>query len=92
MAMIPVTYETRGTWHGTCRASCMSTGDAPVTPDRRCRMSNFFNNSDTMRSLVGIFAAVVMGGTFIVAAAGPAFAADAGSQVKVSAESNIVHG
>ncbi|GGE11525.1 hypothetical protein GCM10011529_17310 [Polymorphobacter glacialis] len=55
-------------------------------------MSNFFNNSDTMRSLVGIFAAVVMGGTFIVAAAGPAFAADTGSQVKVSAESNIVRG
>nr|WP_310524723.1 hypothetical protein [Polymorphobacter sp.] len=51
-------------------------------------MTKFFNNSDTLRSLVGAIAAVVLGGTFLLAAAGPAVA----SQVQTTAESNIVRG
>jgi hypothetical protein len=51
--------------------------------NRRRKMTKFFNLNDTARSLVGIFAAVLMGGTFLAAAAGPA--AVAGNQ-----ESNIV--
>ena len=46
-------------------------------------MTKFFNLNDTARSLVGIVAAVLMGGTFLAAAAGPA--AVAGTQ-----NSNIV--
>jgi hypothetical protein len=54
-------------------------------------MTSFFNHSDTLRSVVGAIAAVVLGGTFLVAAAGPAVAGTA-SQVNIAAESNIVRG
>jgi hypothetical protein len=35
-------------------------------------MTKFFNLNDTARSFVGVIAAVLMGGTFLAAAAGPA--------------------
>ena len=54
-------------------------------------MTKFFtSNSDTLRSLIGAIAAVVLGGTFLLAAAGPAVASP--SQVQTAAESNIVRG
>ena len=46
-------------------------------------MTKFFSLNDTARSFVGVIAAVLMGGTFLAAAAGPA--AVAGTQT-----SNIV--
>ena len=52
-------------------------------------MSQFFNQSETLRNLIGVVAAVLLGGTFLLAAAGPAIA----SPVQTAAiESNIVHG
>lgn len=51
-------------------------------------MSNFFNNNDAVRSLVGVIAAVLIGGTFLLAAAGPAFAPE--NSVNSTAVSNIV--
>ena len=59
-------------------------------------MTNFFNHSDALRSVVGAIAAIILGGTFLVAAAGPAVAGTAvaatASQVNIAAESNIVRG
>jgi hypothetical protein len=40
-------------------------------------MTKFFSLNDTARSLVGVVAAVLMGGTFLAAAAGPAAVASA---------------
>jgi hypothetical protein len=60
--------------------------DAPQTP-RRLSMTNSFNNS-FVRNLVGMVAAVLIGGTFLVAAAGPAVAAT--NAVNSTAISNIV--
>lgn len=55
-------------------------------------MTNYRNNQ-TLRSVFGVFAAVLIGGTFLAAAAGPALAAPvAASQVIVTTESNIVRG
>ncbi len=55
-------------------------------------MTNFFNNQ-VMRSAIGVVAAMLIGGTFLVAAAGPAIAGTpAASQVNIAAESNIVRG
>ena len=51
-------------------------------------MTKYFN-SQALRNVIGIVAAMMIGGTFLVAAAGPAFAA---SQVIVASESNIVRG
>ncbi|MFZ4689909.1 MAG: hypothetical protein ACOYLS_11775 [Polymorphobacter sp.] len=51
-------------------------------------MNKVFNSSDTVRSLVGIIAAVVMGGTFLLAAAGPAVAAT--NSMNSTSISNIV--
>ncbi len=55
-------------------------------------MTNF-SNSPMLRNMFGVFAALLIGGTFLAAAAGPAIAAtpDA-SQVNISHESNIVRG
>ena len=79
------------TWHGTCKAIGMSIGRFAGCPDRRPKMTKFFtSNSDTLRSLIGAIAAVVLGGTFLLAAAGPAVASP--SQVQTAAESNIVRG
>jgi hypothetical protein len=50
-------------------------------------MTTFSNNS-FVRNLVGMVAAVLIGGTFLVAAAGPAVAAT--NAVNSSAISNIV--
>jgi hypothetical protein len=66
----------------------MSAGTGPTLPNRRQIMSQFFKSSDTFRSLIGMVAAVVIGGTFLLAAAGPAVA----SEVNVPAVSNIVRG
>ena len=57
-------------------------------------MTNSFNNS-FVRNLVGMVAAVLIGGTFLVAAAGPAVAATshavaATNAVNSTAISNIV--
>ena len=41
-------------------------------------MTNFFNNNDTLRSLVSAVAALMISATFLVAAAGPAVAAPNG--------------
>ena len=41
-------------------------------------MTNFFNNNDTLRSLVSAVAALMISATFLVAAAGPAVAASNG--------------
>lgn len=49
-------------------------------------MTNFFNSTDAFRSLVGVFAAVLMGGTFLLAATGPAIT----TGVQVAANSDIV--
>jgi hypothetical protein len=59
-------------------------------------MSNFFNHQ-AIRSILGVFAAVLIGGIFVAAAAGPALASPlaapvAASQVNVLHESNIVRG
>ena len=51
-------------------------------------MTRFFNRSEALRSLVGAIAAVLIGGTFLAAAAGPAFAAQ--NSVNFAANSNIV--
>ncbi len=57
-------------------------------------MTNFFNANDAARSLIGIIAAVLIGGTFVVAAAGPAVAAPAAftNSVNSDTNSNIVRG
>ncbi len=50
-------------------------------------MTNFFNNSETLRSFIGVVAALLMGGTFLLAAAGPAVAP---AGVNFAANSDIV--
>ena len=65
-------------------------------------MTNFFNNNDTLRSLVSAVAALMISATFLVAAAGPAVAAPNGvnngvnnganNSVNFIPNSNIVRG
>ena len=50
-------------------------------------MTKFLNNSLMFRNMVGAFAALIIGGTFLTAAAGPAVAA---TQVNIAANSDIV--
>ncbi len=55
-------------------------------------MTDFFNNQ-ALRSVIGVVASLLIGGTFLVAAAGPAIAGTpVASQVNIAAESNIVRG
>ncbi len=54
-------------------------------------MTKLFSN-DTLRTLTGLVAALLIGSTFIVAAAGPAVAATQIHGVNFVAESNIVRG
>jgi hypothetical protein len=75
-------------WHGICKAVGMCSQPRRVAPTGETEMKPYFN-SQTLRSMVGIVAAMMIGGTFLVAAAGPALAA---SQVNIGAESNIVGG
>lgn len=51
-------------------------------------MTSLFKSSETLRSLVGVIAAVVLGGTFLAAAAGPAVAGE--NSVNFAPNSNIV--
>ena len=65
-------------------------------------MTSFFNNNDTLRSLVSAVAALMISATFLVAAAGPAVAAPNGvnngvnnganNSVNFIPNSNIVRG
>jgi hypothetical protein len=47
-------------------------------------MTKFFNLNDTARSFVGVVAAVLMGGTFLAAAAGPAAVSQTSNIVRVA--------
>jgi hypothetical protein len=51
-------------------------------------VTKFFNSNDAVRSLVGLVAAVLMGGTFLLAAAGPAVAST--NSLNSTTISNIV--
>lgn len=55
-------------------------------------MTNFFNSNDTVRSLVAAVTALIISGTFVVAAAGPAVAAPHAftNSVNIVTNSNIV--
>lgn len=55
-------------------------------------MTNFFNSSDIIRSLAAAVAALLISGTFLVAAAGPAVAAPHAftNSVNIVTNSNIV--
>jgi hypothetical protein len=60
--------------------------DIPGRPDRRLKMTNSSNSF--FRNLVGMMAALIIGGTFVVAAAGPAVAQT--NSVNSASISNIV--
>ncbi len=51
-------------------------------------MTRFLKSSEALRNLSGVFAALVIGGTFLLAAAGPALAAQDG--MNLSSKSIIV--
>ena len=55
-------------------------------------MTSFFNRADTLRSITSVVFAVLMGGIFLAAAAGPAVAAQnvAQNSVNFAANSNII--
>jgi len=76
----------------SCWHAAADIGLVAARTNRRPTMTNFFNSSETLRSLVGIVAAAVIGGTFLLAAAGPAVAAPVAfeNSVNFTANSNIV--
>ncbi len=55
-------------------------------------MTRFLKSSEALRNLSGVFAALVIGGTFLLAAAGPALASQASAQdgMNLSSKSIIV--
>ena len=52
-------------------------------------MTNFFNSNDTIRSLVAAVATLIISGTFLVAAAGPAVAAPHAFTNSVNVDTNL---